>query len=186
MTQILQPLVRIRDVRKSYGPVEVLKGVSLDVHAGEVLCIIGPSGSGKTTLVRCINHLETINSGDIFIGEDRVGYRLINGRLVEESQRKIALQRQRTGMVFQRFNLFPHLTALENITIAPHRIQKRDRATVTAEAQALLDRVGLGDKGARYPSQLSGGQQQRVAIARALAMKPDVLLFDEPTSALDP
>lgn len=186
MIQSSQPLVRIRDVRKNYGPVEVLKGVSLDVHAGEVHCIIGPSGSGKTTLVRCINHLETINSGDIFIGEDRVGYRLVNGRLVEESQRKIALQRQRTGMVFQRFNLFPQLTGLENITIAPHRIQKRDRATVTAEAQALLDRVGLGDKGARYPSQLSGGQQQRVAIARALAMKPDVLLFDEPTSALDP
>ncbi|MFD1744994.1 amino acid ABC transporter ATP-binding protein [Rhizobium helianthi] len=180
------PLVRLRGVRKSYGHLEILKGVDLDVAAGEVMCIIGPSGSGKTTLVRCINHLEKIDDGDIFVGDERIGYRRVNGRLVEESSRKIALQRQRTGMVFQRFNLFPHLTALENISIAPCRVQKRDRETVKKEAQALLERVGLGDKAGRYPSQLSGGQQQRVAIARALAMKPDVLLFDEPTSALDP
>jgi polar amino acid transport system ATP-binding protein len=183
---ISSPLVRIKGVRKSYGTLEILKGIDLDVAAGEVMCIIGPSGSGKTTLVRCINHLEKINDGDIFVGGERIGYRRVNGRLVEESSRKIALQRQRTGMVFQRFNLFPHLTAIENITIAPSRIQKRDRATVEKEAMALLHRVGLGDKARRYPSQLSGGQQQRVAIARALAMKPDVLLFDEPTSALDP
>nr|WP_295886510.1 amino acid ABC transporter ATP-binding protein [uncultured Devosia sp.] len=180
------PLVRIKGLRKSYGSLEILKGVDLEVNSGEVLCIIGPSGSGKTTLVRCINHLETIDEGDIFVGDDRVGYRRVNGRLVEESSRTIARQRQRTGMVFQRFNLFPHLTALENIAIAPHRIQKRDRATVEREAMALLQRVGLGDKAARFPSQLSGGQQQRVAIARALAMRPEVLLFDEPTSALDP
>ena len=180
------PLVRIEGVRKSYGSLEILKGVSLEVARSEVLCIIGPSGSGKTTLVRCINHLETIDDGDIFIGEERVGYRRVNGRLVELSSRVVARQRQRTGMVFQRFNLFPHLTAIENIAIAPYRIQKRDRAIVESEAKALLERVGLGDKAGRYPSQLSGGQQQRVAIARALAMRPDVLLFDEPTSALDP
>ena len=180
------PLVRIEGVRKSYGSLEILKGVSLEVARSEVLCIIGPSGSGKTTLVRCINHLETIDDGDIFIGDERVGYRRVNGRLVELSSRVVARQRQRTGMVFQRFNLFPHLTAIENIAIAPYRIQKRDRAIVESEAKALLERVGLGDKAGRYPSQLSGGQQQRVAIARALAMRPDVLLFDEPTSALDP
>ena len=186
MSPVAKPLVRIQGVRKSYGTLEILKNVNLEVLPREVLCIIGPSGSGKTTLVRCINHLEKIDAGDIFIGDDRVGYRRQNGRLIEESASKIARQRQRTGMVFQRFNLFPHLTALENIAIAPYRVQKRDRAVVEAEAKDLLHRVGLGDKAARFPSQLSGGQQQRVAIARALAMKPDVLLFDEPTSALDP
>ena len=186
MNMVAKPLVRIQGVRKSYGTLEILKGVNLEVFSREVLCIIGPSGSGKTTLVRCNNHLEKIDDGDIFIGDERVGYRRQNGRLIEESARTIARQRQRTGMVFQRFNLFPHLTALENIAIAPYRVQKRDRVVVEAEAMDLLNRVGLGDKAARFPSQLSGGQQQRVAIARALAMKPDVLLFDEPTSALDP
>ena len=186
MSPVAKPLVRIQGVRKNYGTLEILKNVNLEVLPREVLCIIGPSGSGKTTLVRCINHLEKIDAGDIFIGDDRVGYRRQNGRLIEESASKIARQRQRTGMVFQRFNLFPHLTALQNIAIAPYRVQKRDRAVVEAEAMDLLYRVGLGDKAGRFPSQLSGGQQQRVAIARALAMKPDVLLFDEPTSALDP
>jgi polar amino acid transport system ATP-binding protein len=179
-------LVSIKGVRKSYGTLEILKAIDLDVLAGEVLCIIGPSGSGKTTLVRCINHLEKINEGDIFVGGERVGYRRVNGRLIEESSRRIAVQRQRTGMVFQRFNLFPHLTAIENIAIGPCRVQKRDRAVVEREAHDLLQRVGLADMASRFPSQLSGGQQQRVAIARALAMRPDVLLFDEPTSALDP
>lgn len=186
MNEINSALVKIAAVRKSYGSLEILKGIDLDVHAGEVVCIIGPSGSGKTTLVRCINHLETIDSGQISVAGELVGYRQVNGRLVEETQRRIALQRQRTGMVFQRFNLFPHLTAIENIAIGPIRVQKRRRAEVEGEAMDLLRRVGLGDKATRYPSQLSGGQQQRVAIARALAMKPDVLLFDEPTSALDP
>lgn len=180
------PLVQLIDVRKSYGAVEVLKGISLDVHQGEVVCLIGPSGSGKTTLVRCINHLETINSGRITVDGALIGYRIRGGRLVEERQAVIAAQRQKTGMVFQRFNLFPHLTAIENVTIGPVRVQKRRASEVEREAQELLRRVGLADKNRSYPSQLSGGQQQRVAIARALAMKPAVLLFDEPTSALDP
>jgi polar amino acid transport system ATP-binding protein len=180
------PLVSIAEVRKSFGPLEILKGISLDVAAGEVVCIIGPSGSGKTTLVRCINHLETIDSGRITIDGELIGYRLKNGRLREETQAMIARQRQKTGMVFQRFNLFPHLTALDNVTIGPIRVLGRKRAEVEAEGTALLARVGLADRVRHYPAQLSGGQQQRVAIARALAMKPAVLLFDEPTSALDP
>jgi len=186
MNEQSPPLVSLVDVRKSYGNWEVIRGVSLDVFRGEVVCLIGPSGSGKTTLVRCINHLEKINQGRILVDGELIGYREHRGRIVEDSEARIALQRQKTGMVFQRFNLFPHLTALENITVAPMRVQSRDRAEVEAEARQLLARVRLGDKAGNYPSQLSGGQQQRVAIARALAMKPKVMLFDEPTSALDP
>ncbi len=180
------PLVALRDIRKSYGDVEVLRGVSFDVHRGEVVCLIGPSGSGKTTLVRCINHLEKIQSGRITVDGELIGYREHKGRIIEDSETRIADRRQKIGMVFQRFNLFPHLTALENITVGPVRVQGRDLKTVTAEALELLARVKLADRASHYPSQLSGGQQQRVAIARALAMKPAVMLFDEPTSALDP
>ncbi len=180
------PLVALRDIRKSYGDVEVLRGVSFDVHRGEVVCLIGPSGSGKTTLVRCINHLEKIQSGRITVDGELIGYREHKGRIVEDSETRIADRRQKIGMVFQRFNLFPHLTALENVTVGPVRVQGRDLKTVTAEALELLARVKLADRASHYPSQLSGGQQQRVAIARALAMKPAVMLFDEPTSALDP
>lgn len=180
------PLVSLRDVRKFYGDMEVLRGVSFDVHRGEVVCLIGPSGSGKTTLVRCINHLEKIHSGRITVDGELVGYREHKGRIVEDSENRIADRRQKIGMVFQRFNLFPHLTALGNISVAPIRVQGRDAKAVTAEARELLARVKLADKAGHYPSQLSGGQQQRVAIARALAMKPAVMLFDEPTSALDP
>ncbi|MBK1866088.1 amino acid ABC transporter ATP-binding protein [Aestuariivirga sp. YIM B02566] len=180
------PLVALRDIRKSYGDVEVLRGVSFDVHRGEVVCLIGPSGSGKTTLVRCINHLEKIQSGRITVDGELIGYREHKGRIIEDSEKRIADRRQKIGMVFQRFNLFPHLTALENVTVGPVRVQGRDPKTVTAEARELLARVKLADRAGHYPSQLSGGQQQRVAIARALAMKPAVMLFDEPTSALDP
>ncbi|MFZ5675202.1 MAG: amino acid ABC transporter ATP-binding protein [Pseudomonadota bacterium] len=180
------PLVSLRDIRKSFGDVEVLRGVSFDVHRGEVVCLIGPSGSGKTTLVRCINHLEKIQSGRITVDGELIGYREHKGRIVEDSETRIADRRQKIGMVFQRFNLFPHLTALENVTVGPVRVQGRDQKVVTAEARDLLARVKLSDRPGHYPSQLSGGQQQRVAIARALAMKPAVMLFDEPTSALDP
>jgi len=179
-------LVQVIDVRKSYGSLEVLKGVSMQVAAGEVVCLIGPSGSGKTTLVRCINHLETIDSGRIVVDGEMIGYRMKGERLVEQSVRTIAAQREKIGMVFQRFNLFPHLTALENVSIGPIKVQRRDASEVEAEAVSLLGSVGLQDKMRNYPAQLSGGQQQRVAIARALAMKPTLLLFDEPTSALDP
>lgn len=179
-------LVSLRDVRKFYGDLEVLRGVSFDVQRGEVVCLIGPSGSGKTTLVRCINHLEKVHSGRITVDGELIGYREHKGRIIADSERRTADRRQKIGMVFQRFNLFPHLTALENITVAPVRVQGRDPKAVTAEARELLARVKLTDKAGHYPSQLSGGQQQRVAIARALAMKPAVMLFDEPTSALDP
>lgn len=181
-----RPLVEIVDVCKSYGAHQVLRNVSFDVNKGEVVCLIGPSGSGKTTLVRTINHLETIDSGRIFVDGDLVGYRLAGERLVEERPAVVARQRLKTGMVFQRFNLFPHLTALDNITIGPIRVQRRPRDEVETEAIELLRRVGLVEKARNYPGQLSGGQQQRVAIARALALKPSALLFDEPTSALDP
>jgi polar amino acid transport system ATP-binding protein len=180
------PLVSLQDVRKFYGNWEVLRGVSFDVQRGEVVCLIGPSGSGKTTLVRCINHLEKIHSGRIVVDGTLIGYREHRGRLIEDSEARIAAQRQKIGMVFQRFNLFPHLTALQNICVAPVRVQDRPARQVEAEARELLARVKLADKADSYPSQLSGGQQQRVAIARALAMKPAVMLFDEPTSALDP
>lgn len=174
------------DVTKSYGDTPVLRNVSLTVKTGETLVIIGPSGSGKTTLIRCINHLEKIQQGSIHVGGTLVGYHLKNGRLIEDSEKNIALVRRRIGMVFQRFNLFAHMTALENVMEAPISVLHHDKASAKRRAEELLERVGLKTKLTYYPSQLSGGQQQRVAIARALAMEPEVMLFDEPTSALDP
>jgi len=181
-----EALVRISDVHKYFGTAHVLRGISMELGRGEVVCLIGPSGSGKTTLVRCINHLERIDSGRIYVNGSLVGYREHKGHLVEERDAIVAGRRQNIGMVFQRFNLFPHLTAIENISIGPVRVLGRDRREVRAEAAELLSRVGLIDKADAYPAQLSGGQQQRVAIARALAMHPSLMLFDEPTSALDP
>jgi polar amino acid transport system ATP-binding protein len=179
-------VMRAEEVTKRFGRLEVLKGVSLDVHEGEVVCLIGASGSGKTTFLRCINHLEKIDSGRIEVNGHLIGYRDRNGRLVEDTERNIARQRAEIGMVFQRFNLFPHKTALENVIEAPTQVRGVHRAKAVAEGEALLARVGLADKRDVYPGKLSGGQQQRVAIARALAMKPALMLFDEPTSALDP
>ena len=181
-----QPIVRAEEVVKRFGRLEVLSGVSLDVDPGETVCVIGPSGSGKTTFIRCINHLEKIDGGRIEVNGHLIGYREQNGKLVEDSESNIARQRCEIGMVFQRFNLFPHMTALENIIEAPVRVRKVEKARAVGDAEALLDRVGLADKRDTYPGKLSGGQQQRVAIARALAMKPALMLFDEPTSALDP
>jgi polar amino acid transport system ATP-binding protein len=181
-----QPIVAIRSVGKRFGEFWALKDVSLDVRAGEVLCLIGRSGSGKTTLLRCINQLTPIDSGGIWLDGELLGLREEGGRLHRLSPREIARQRLKTGMVFQRFNLFPHKTALENITEGPVQVQGRKRQEAQAEAIELLRRVGLSEKAEAYPVELSGGQQQRVAIARALAMKPMLMLFDEPTSALDP
>ncbi|MFF0752093.1 amino acid ABC transporter ATP-binding protein [Streptomyces sp. NPDC004267] len=178
--------VRLRAVRKSFGAVEVLRGVDLDVRPGEVTVVLGPSGSGKSTLLRTINHLEKVDSGTISVDGTLVGYRRSGDKLYELREREILRQRTRIGFVFQNFHLFPHLTVLENITEAPVSALKRPRKEAEAAALALLDRVGLADKAAAYPKQLSGGQQQRVAIARALALEPGLLLFDEPTSALDP
>jgi polar amino acid transport system ATP-binding protein len=180
------PIVSAEGVVKRFGRLEVLKGVSLDVQPGETVCIIGPSGSGKTTFIRCINHLEKIDGGRIEVNGHLIGYREKNGKLVEDSEVNIAHQRIEIGMVFQRFNLFPHMTALENVIEAPLRVRKLPKTLAVKQGEALLDRVGLADKRDVYPGKLSGGQQQRVAIARALAMKPAVMLFDEPTSALDP
>ncbi len=179
-------VVEATDVHKSFGRVEVLKGVSLAVRRGEVVVVVGASGSGKTTLIRCLNHLEKIQKGRILVNGHLIGYRERNGRLIEDRERSIARQRRDIGMVFQRFNLFPHLTALGNIIEAPVQVRGTPRAEAVATARALLARVGLADKEAAYPAQLSGGQKQRVAIARALAMRPALMLFDEPTSALDP
>jgi len=181
-----QPLVAIRSVRKNFGEFQALNRVSLDVWAGEVLCLIGASGSGKTTLLRCINQLTSVDSGGIWLDGELLGVREEGGRLHRLTERQIARQRLKTGMVFQRFNLFPHKTAIENITEGPVQVQGRKQDEARAEAMELLARVGLAAKANAYPSQLSGGQQQRVAIARALAMKPMLMLFDEPTSALDP
>jgi polar amino acid transport system ATP-binding protein len=179
--------VAATDVLKSFGRLSVLKGVTLNVRRGEVTCVIGPSGSGKTTFLRCINHLEKIDSGRIEVNGHLIGYREgSDGRLVEDREPNIARQRAEIGMVFQRFNLFPHLTALENITEAPIRVRGVPPSEAIEMGRALLVRVGLGAKERVYPAQLSGGQQQRVAIARALAMRPALMLFDEPTSALDP
>ncbi|MBV8449558.1 MAG: amino acid ABC transporter ATP-binding protein [Hyphomicrobiales bacterium] len=180
------PLVSMRDVRKSFGSFHALSGVSLDVAAGEVLCIIGASGSGKTTLLRCINQLVELDSGAIWIDGELIGYRTHNDRLYPLGEKEIARQRLKTGMVFQRFNLFPHMTALENLMEGPVQVLRRDKAEATREARELLERVGLSGKAQSFPADLSGGQQQRVAIARALAMRPKLILFDEPTSALDP
>lgn len=181
-----QPLVAIRSVSKNFGEFRALDRVSLDVWAGEVVCLIGASGSGKTTLLRCINQLAPVDSGGIWLDGELLGVREQSGRLHRLTERQIARQRLKTGMVFQRFNLFPHKTALENITEGPVQVQGRRKEDARAEAMDLLKRVGLTAKADAYPSQLSGGQQQRVAIARALAMKPMLMLFDEPTSALDP
>ena len=182
----IEPMVRSEQVHKSYGPVEVLKGIDLEVKSGEVFCLVGPSGSGKSTFLRCINHLEKINAGRLSVDGELVGYKERNGRLYELKDSEVALKRRDIGMVFQRFNLFPHLTAMENIIEAPLRVKGEPKASARARAEVLLARVGLADKADNYPSQLSGGQQQRVAIARALAMEPKLMLFDEPTSALDP
>jgi polar amino acid transport system ATP-binding protein len=179
-------MVDARSVRKSYGSNVVLNGVSLTVEQGEVLCIIGPSGSGKSTFLRCLNHLESINGGRIYVNGELMGYRQVGNVLHEMKSKDIAKARQGIGMVFQRFNLFPHLTALQNIIEAPIGVAGMNPEEAKALGLELLEQVGLGDKGDHYPSQLSGGQQQRVAIARALAMKPKLMLFDEPTSALDP
>jgi len=179
-------IVHVDAIHKHYGSVHVLRGVDLLVERGEVVCILGPSGSGKSTLLRCINHLEKVDSGMVFVGEHTIGYARQGSALRELSERRICRQRTTVGMVFQRFNLFSHMTVLENVVEAPVRVQGRARGDVQAEAEALLRRVGLADKRDAYPDQLSGGQQQRVAIARTLAMRPDVVLFDEPTSALDP
>ncbi len=179
-------VVKFDQVNKYFGDLHVLNDINLEVTKYEVLVIIGPSGSGKSTLLRSINHLEKIDSGSITVFDRMVGYCEKDGKLVEEKEQVIAQQRAEIGMVFQRFNLFPHLTALENIMEAPLNVRKTDRETATAEAKKLLKRVGLSDKEDCYPRNLSGGQQQRIAIARALAMKPGLMLFDEPTSALDP
>jgi len=180
------PMVKAEGVHKRFGRLEVLRGISLEVARGEVLCIIGPSGSGKSTFLRTINHLEKINSGRLWVDGELVGYHERGGKLHELHDREVAKRRTEIGMVFQRFNLFGHKTALENVIEAPRLVRGVARSQAVAEAKALLERVGLADKLASYPSQLSGGQQQRVAIARALAMKPKLMLFDEPTSALDP
>lgn len=179
-------MVKAEAVHKSYGRLEVLRGVTLEVAAGEVMCIIGPSGSGKSTFLRCINHLEKIDAGRLSVDGELVGYRQQGDKLYELREREVAAKRAEIGMVFQQFNLFPHMTAVQNIIEAPVRVKNEDRAEALVRAQDLLEQVGLADKGNSYPRQLSGGQQQRVAIARALAMRPKLMLFDEPTSALDP
>ncbi|ASS58768.1 glutamine ABC transporter ATP-binding protein GlnQ [Rhizobium leguminosarum] len=169
-------LVEFKNVTKNFGPISVLKDVDLKIDEGEVVVLIGPSGSGKSTLLRCINALEEINGGDL----------IVDGISVRESRSKVRLIRQEAGMVFQQFNLFPQMTALENVAFGPRRVRNLSKADATEQATALLAKVGLADRGHHYPSELSGGQQQRVAIARALAVKPKLMLFDEPTSALDP
>jgi len=179
-------MVDARSVRKSYGSNEVLQGITLSVEQGEVLCIIGPSGSGKSTFLRCLNHLESINGGRIYVNDELMGYRQAGKVLHEMKPKDIARQRQAIGMVFQRFNLFPHMTALQNVIEAPIGVAGVSPEDAKKLGLELLEQVGLADKAEHYPSQLSGGQQQRVAIARALAMKPKLMLFDEPTSALDP
>jgi polar amino acid transport system ATP-binding protein len=181
-------VVDARDVNKWFGRLHVLRDISIQVKRQETVVIIGPSGSGKTTFIRCVNHLEKIQSGRIFVNGHLIGYREAGGgkRLVEDKEKNIALQRQQIGMVFQRFNLFPHMTALENIIEAPIHVRGMSQDEAVVMGRALLDRVGLAAKETVYPNQLSGGQQQRIAIARALAMKPALMLFDEPTSALDP
>jgi len=179
-------MLRVLDAHKRFGRTEVLRGITMDVARGEVVVLLGPSGSGKTTLLRCINHLEPLDAGRIYVDGELVGYREKNGHLVEDREAEIARKRAAIGMVFQRFNLFPHLTALGNVTEAPIRVKNLPRRQAEDMGRALLEQVGLAHKIDAYPSQLSGGQQQRVAIARALAMNPKLMLFDEPTSALDP
>jgi polar amino acid transport system ATP-binding protein len=181
-----EPMVKAEGVHKRFGRMEVLKGITLQVMPGEVMCLLGPSGSGKSTFLRCINHLEKINCGRLSVDGELVGYRQVGERLHELREAEVARKRAEIGMVFQNFNLFPHMTALDNVTCAPMRVKGVPREQANARATELLGRVGLPEKLESYPSQLSGGQQQRVAIARALAMDPKLMLFDEPTSALDP
>ncbi|MGM7777394.1 amino acid ABC transporter ATP-binding protein [Arthrobacter sp. KNU-44] len=181
-----KPLVRIEGLHKYFGPHHVLRGIDLTVNQGEVSVVIGPSGSGKSTMLRCVNLLETISAGRISVGDQLIGYREVNGRLHDLKVKEIAAQRREIGMVFQRFNLFPHKTALYNVMEAPVQVKGKSKGVAKKAALELLDRVGLADRANHYPAQLSGGQQQRVAIARALAMEPELMLFDEPTSALDP
>ncbi|MEU9180458.1 amino acid ABC transporter ATP-binding protein [Streptomyces sp. NPDC048550] len=181
-----QPMVKAEGVHKSYGAAHILRGIDLEVAPREVFCLVGPSGSGKSTFLRCINHLERINSGRLSVDGQLVGYRQKGDKLYELKDSEVAAQRREIGMVFQRFNLFPHMTAIENVMEAPVMVKGESKMVARERAVRLLDRVGLGDKGGNYPTQLSGGQQQRVAIARALAMEPKLMLFDEPTSALDP
>jgi polar amino acid transport system ATP-binding protein len=180
------PMVRAENVHKCYGRLEVLRGIDLEVAPREVLCIVGPSGSGKSTFLRCINHLEKIDAGRLSVDGELVGYQERGGKIFELRERDVCRKRAQIGMVFQRFNLFPHKTALENVREAPVRVKGENQRSAEERARVLLERVGLGDKVDVYPNQLSGGQQQRVAIARALAMQPKLMLFDEPTSALDP
>jgi polar amino acid transport system ATP-binding protein len=182
----MAPLLRIVDLHKSFGALEVLKGVTIEVARGEKLSIIGPSGSGKTTLLRCVNYLEKPTSGHVWVDGTLIGEKQVNGRYVHLSDRELARERAEIGFVFQRFNLFPHLTALDNVTVAPRRVLGLPRAEAEQRAIAMLEKVGLAHKAAQYPERLSGGQQQRVAIARVLAMQPKLMLFDEATSALDP
>jgi len=179
-------MVDARHIRKSFGSLSVLKDISIEVRQGEVMCLVGPSGSGKSTFLRCINHLEAIDAGRLFVDGQLIGYREQGDKLYVLKPHEAALQRSDIGMVFQRFNLFPHMTALENVIEAPIQVKKLDRAIAKSRGRELLARVGLADKEDAYPAHLSGGQQQRVAIARALAMDPKLMLFDEPTSALDP
>ncbi len=180
------PMVKAEGVHKRYGGNEVLKGISLEVARGEVVCLLGVSGSGKSTFLRCINHLEQIDRGRLWVDGELVGYRQVGDSLHELHDRDVCRHRAEVGMVFQRFNLFGHMTALQNVIEAPIHVLQLPRAQATERARQLLDRVGLGNRADAYPTQLSGGQQQRVAIARALAMSPKLMLFDEPTSALDP
>jgi ABC-type polar amino acid transport system ATPase subunit len=182
----MAPLLRIFDLHKSFGALEVLKGVTIEVERGEKLSIIGPSGSGKTTLLRCVNYLEKPTSGHVWVDGALIGEKQVNGRYVHLSDRELARERAEIGFVFQRFNLFPHLTALDNVAVAPRRVLGLPRAEAEERAMAMLEKVGLAHKAAQYPERLSGGQQQRVAIARVLAMQPKLMLFDEATSALDP
>jgi polar amino acid transport system ATP-binding protein len=179
-------MVQATNIHKSFGHVEVLRGIDLTVMPGEVACVIGPSGSGKSTFLRCINHLEAIDSGQMEVDGELIGYRRRGDKLHELRESEVARQRRDIGMVFQRFNLFPHMTAMQNVMEAPCTVRRTPRKAAREQAAALLDRVGLGNRLDNYPAQLSGGQQQRVAIARALAMQPRLMLFDEPTSALDP
>ncbi|WP_083939658.1 amino acid ABC transporter ATP-binding protein [Nocardiopsis chromatogenes] len=179
-------MVLAENVHKSFGRLEVLRGIDLEVRRGEVMCVVGPSGSGKSTFLRCINHLEKINGGRLWVNGRLMGYRQHRGRLYELHDSQVAAQRRDIGMVFQAFNLFPHMSVLANVVEAPVRVKREPRAAARERAMGLLDKVGLADKAAAFPRQLSGGQQQRVAIARALAMRPELMLFDEPTSALDP
>ncbi len=185
-TNHAEPMVKANGIRKNFGSNQVLKGIDLHVQQGEVVCLIGPSGSGKSTFLRCINHLEAIDGGRMWVNGKIVGYELKGTKLYEQSHNEICHSRSDVGMVFQQFNLFPHMTVLQNLIEAPRLVRKERKTTAVARAKALLDKVGLSEKADAYPRQLSGGQQQRVAIARALCMEPKLMLFDEPTSALDP